>query len=103
MKDYFMTPNEISNELQEFRANIDKVDDQLLILLNERAKIALEIAEYKRLHGLNIEDKGREKNVIEHCKVKNGGPLNDIDIEDIIQKIIQIIRELEIRNYPENT
>ena len=51
-----MTPEQIRTALQGFRDRIDQIDNELLVLLNERAKIAMEIGKYKRLNGLPIEE-----------------------------------------------
>ena len=40
-----MTPDEIRAKLEEFRKHIDKIDEALLIILNERAKVALDISD----------------------------------------------------------
>jgi chorismate mutase/prephenate dehydratase len=48
-------------DLQDYRAQIDKVDDALLLLFKERMGISRKIAQYKKEHGLPALDAGREK------------------------------------------
>jgi chorismate mutase/prephenate dehydratase len=48
-------------DLQDYRVQIDKVDDALLLLFKERMHISRKIAVYKKEHGLPALDAGREK------------------------------------------
>jgi chorismate mutase/prephenate dehydratase len=48
-------------DLQDYRAQIDKVDDQLLSLFKERMDIVSQIAKYKKEHGLPVLDAARER------------------------------------------
>lgn len=59
-------------ELSEIRANIDKVDDQLLSLFLERMELAEEVAAYKNEHHLPILNKERERAVLAKVTEKSG-------------------------------
>jgi chorismate mutase/prephenate dehydratase len=48
-------------DLQDYRAQIDKVDDDLLRLFIERMNISRQIGQYKKEHGIPILDAARER------------------------------------------
>jgi len=47
--------------MEELRAKIDKTDEELLRLFNERMEIVRQIALYKKKHGLPLLDAARER------------------------------------------
>ncbi len=51
----------VDEKLRKLRDTIDKIDVEILRLLNERAKIAIEIAETKKAKGLSFYDPVRKK------------------------------------------
>ena len=51
--------------LEQARAEIDTVDAQLAALFERRMAAVLQVAEYKRAHGLPIYDAAREAAVLE--------------------------------------
>ena len=48
-------------ELSDYRAQIDRIDAELLRLFAERMQTAAGIAAYKKSHGLPVLDAGRER------------------------------------------
>ena len=52
-------------DLEEIREKIDKLDSQLVKLLEERLHIVQEVAQFKKLTGKKIFDEKREKEVIQ--------------------------------------
>lgn len=52
--------------LEQARAEIDTVDAQLAALFERRMAAVLQVAEYKRAHGLPIYDAAREAAVLEN-------------------------------------
>ncbi|MGB2815405.1 MAG: prephenate dehydratase [Dehalococcoidales bacterium] len=54
--------------LEELRKQIDNVDARITGLIGERIRIAEEIGRGKRAKGRSIEDREREKKVLEHVK-----------------------------------
>ena len=51
--------------LEECRAEIDRVDRQLLQLFEERMEICREVARYKKARGLPVLDASREEAVLD--------------------------------------
>ena len=53
--------------LEQARAEIDEVDAQLAALFERRMAAVLQVAEYKRAHGLPIFDAAREASMPRRC------------------------------------
>ncbi len=81
--------------MRELRDRIDALDEQIVALLNERASCALEIGEIKRAIGLAIYQPGREKDVLDHVRRVNGGPLDGDAVRRLFERIIDEARRLE--------
>lgn len=54
-------------ELDKARTEINKIDKEIVKLLQKRFNIVNEIGNYKRKQGLPIYDEAREKQVVESC------------------------------------
>ena len=64
-------------DLKELRDKIDEIDDEMARLFVERARVASEVAEYKRLHNMSIMQAGREEEVLQKACADIPGPLKD--------------------------
>jgi monofunctional chorismate mutase len=53
------------NELKEMRKQIDKIDEEILILLNKRIQLCMQIAEIKKKANLQLEDHNRENEIFQ--------------------------------------
>ncbi len=81
--------------IDEFRQQIDAVDKQLVKLLNDRARAALEIGKVKDAKGLPIYAPDREAGVLRRATDQNTGPLPDSAITSIYREIISSTRRME--------
>lgn len=81
--------------LEELRAHIDLIDDQILDLLNERARLVLLVGKVKMAQGLPIHVPSREHVILTRLRERNRGPLNDETVVRLYDKIIEIFRRLE--------
>ncbi len=81
--------------LKELREKIDKLDDEILKLLNERMKIVKKVGELKNKTHAPIYRPEREIEILERLKSKNTGPLSDSAIEAIFLEIFAVSRNLE--------
>ncbi len=79
-------------ELGELRQGIDAIDDEVLRLINERAKLAHRIGEIK--HG-NIYRPEREAQVLRRLVEANPGPLPDAAVQRISREIMSACLALE--------
>lgn len=84
-----MTDN---NEMELLRVEIDKLDDQIVEVLNDRAKLVLKIREVKMKEGLPRHDPEREAEVKRRVISENKGPLPDDAIRRIYEHILYHMR-----------
>ena len=82
-------------ELLALRQRIDRVDAELLALLNRRAALALEVGELKKGEGSVVFRPEREAQVIDGLKSRNPGPLKDGNVAPIWREIMSACRALE--------
>ena len=80
------------DQLQERRRQIDAVDDELLRLINERARLAIEVGEIKLQSETPLCDQGREREVLARVARANPGPLGEQSVAKIFQCVIDEIR-----------
>ena len=90
-----MTKTDAEAELTRLREAIDRVDDVLVKLLNQRAKYAIEIGEIKGLLSLPIYAPEREKEVLRHVEEACTGPLGGTAIRRLFERIIDESRRVE--------
>ena len=84
--------------LDEIRRDIDRVDEVLVRLLNERARCVCEIGRLKKDSGIEIYQPDREKDVLNHVRaIASEGPLGPDAIARLFERIIDEARRLERR------
>lgn len=84
--------------IQDWRAQIDEVDGELLRLLNRRAGLAAQIGALKRSAGLPLYDAERERDVIARACRDNKGPLDERAVIEIFRRVIRESRRVEARS-----
>lgn len=82
-------------EINELRKRIDLLDDVLLRIFNERARLALEIGHAKKKLSLPVFDPSREKRIFTRMKEENPGPLDDEAIVRMFERVVDESRRLE--------
>ncbi|SVC64341.1 uncharacterized protein METZ01_LOCUS317195 [marine metagenome] len=85
----------VSKHIEEYRQRIDKLDKEIVRLLNLRARCALAVGELKKSAGLNTYQPDREVSVLEHARVESDGPLDDSAITRLFERIIDESLRLE--------
>jgi chorismate mutase/prephenate dehydratase len=80
-------------QLTEYRQRIDALDQQLLELLNERARMALKVGIAKG--GKNIRRPEREAEVLHLVTDANKGPLADEAVRKIFEDVIEVCRTIQ--------
>jgi chorismate mutase-like protein len=84
--------------LDDLRDDIDRVDEVLVRLLNERARVACEIGRLKKELGVEVYQPEREKQVLAHVRsIAAEGPLGADAIARLFERIIDEARRLERR------
>lgn len=81
--------------LEELRQTIDVLDRQLVQLLNERARAAQIVGHLKAATQLPVYEPAREKLVYANVRAANQGPLPDIELTHIYERIIDVMRALQ--------
>src|SRR6516164_8055800 len=81
--------------LEELRNRIDVLDRQLVELLSERARAALMIGHLKAATSLPVYEPAREKVIYANVRAANKGPLPDIELVHIYERIIDVMRALQ--------
>ncbi len=91
----------MSDKLAQLRIKIDALDEQLQILLNDRAKLAQDVAEAKNASNKNNFDDTRfyraerEAQVLEKVKSRNKGPLSDEEVARLFREVMSACLALE--------
>ena len=83
----------MSDEIKKCREQIDRIDDDLLKLLNRRAALAQQIGHVKG-EGAVLRPE-REAQVLQRMKQANGGPLADKAVGQLYTEIMSQCRALE--------
>ena len=84
--------------LEDLRRDIDRVDEVLVRLLNERARCVCEVGRLKKEQGLDVYQPEREKEVLAHVRsVAAEGPLGSEAVARLFERIIDEARRLERR------
>ena len=81
-------------ELNELREKIDGVDEKICALLKERFDLVKEVGETKKKLGVNVENKDREKEVVEAVRNRLPNELKDY-AEEIYRVIIKTSKDFQ--------
>jgi chorismate mutase/prephenate dehydratase len=81
--------------LDELRGRIDALDEEIVRLINERAKVACEIGRFKRRENTSLYAPAREKAVYQNIARLNQGPLPDSTLRAVYREIISGCLALE--------
>ncbi len=82
--------------LEELRANIDKIDNEILKLLNQRMLHVKAVGAEKQSSGTAIYRPERERAILDRLESINDGDLNKDAIEAIFLEIFAVSRNLEL-------
>lgn len=82
-------------DLQMSREKIDKIDDEILKLFEERMNIAKDVAEYKITVGKQVYDRTREMEKLEKLRNKAENTFNEHGVEELFSQIMAISRKLQ--------
>lgn len=78
--------------IEQIRKKIDRIDEKILKLLNQRAKQALKISEYKEKKKTRKYSPERESRIFQRLQRINQGPLGGEDIKSIFCEILSVSR-----------
>lgn len=83
--------------LEDLRGEIDRIDRELVRLLNERAQVVLEVARRKAKSGTSVYIPDRERQVLENVVAASAGPLKPEHLRSIYREILSSSRSLQRR------
>lgn len=90
-------------DLGPLREQIDRLDQELVKIFNERSHVANKIGHVKQQLGLPVYDPAREKEVLENVIQANPGPLPPDAIQRLFERVIDETRSLERQKYQRRT
>lgn len=81
--------------LEQLRRHIDRLDVQVLRLLNRRAEVGLRVGRVKKRAGLRLFDPKREQAILKRLAELNSGPLSATAVRAVYREILRQVRNLE--------
>ena len=86
-----------SSKLEELRGEIDTLDEQLVELLNRRARLALDVARVKQQanEARSLYRPEREARLLDRVKTLNTGPLPDDEMCRLVREVMSACLALE--------
>ncbi|WP_422925888.1 prephenate dehydratase [Singulisphaera sp. PoT] len=98
-------PNDVSNKsspspkrsptLASLRSEIDRIDKELVQILNRRAEVSLQIGQVKQKQGLQVWSAVREEEVIKKVLAASKGPLPEDSLRIIYRELMSSSRSLQ--------
>lgn len=80
-------------DLLECRELIDKIDNEMIRLFEERMKVCESVAEYKIRTGKKVLDPERERQKLDSLREKVQGEFNQLGAQELFQQIMAISRK----------
>lgn len=78
--------------MDKYRKKIDKIDEQLVQLLDERMGLAFEIGKLKKEKNLAVLDAAREREVFDKLNALPKETIRDDELRELYEHIIAISR-----------
>ena len=82
-------------DIADWRKKIDELDYRLVQMLNERAQCAREIGKLKKNSSMPIYEPDRERIVFDNIARYNPGPLSDIQLRQVYERLIDVMRQIQ--------
>lgn len=79
--------------MDKIRKKIDKIDEQIVKLLDERMGLAFELGKLKKELMREVLDEGREKEVYDKLKALPKECIRDDEVKELYEEIIRISRQ----------
>ncbi len=81
--------------IETWRVRIDELDRQIVALISERARAAQQIGRLKQSSTLPVYEPNREAVIFANVRAANQGPLPDIELTHIYERLIDVMRALQ--------
>jgi chorismate mutase len=88
----------LDDRLTDFRQRIEEIDREIVRLLQERVRVAIDIGRIKSSQRLPVADPAREKEVISHVLGTPHDPLDSQALETLFLWILAICRKAQMNS-----
>ena len=95
MVDIKIEKKQFDDEISHLRGAIDKIDADLVALINERLNISKKVGELKEKFDSQVLDKSRENIIMDRLLKLNHGPVSDVTLQYIFSVLIAASRQLQ--------
>ncbi len=85
----------MADRLEQLRARILTLDEEIVRLLNERAGLSIQIGAFKRERGCEVYDPCREHELCSHLEAISKGPMSAAALRQVYREILSISRSLQ--------
>lgn len=82
-------------DISDWRDEIDRLDREIVALLNKRAKAVLQLAPLKQQANQGVRDPDREARVHSNLRNANSGPLPDESLDSVFETVMAEMRALQ--------
>jgi chorismate mutase len=82
----------MTDVIAEARAEIDRVDHDLLAAVNRRIDLVRALHEHKVVNGVPLRDPGREETMLAGLRDANHGPLSDAGVDEFFRHVLDLTR-----------
>jgi chorismate mutase/prephenate dehydratase len=90
-------PQPVPASVEGMRERIDTIDEQLLALVDERARVSLAISEAKGTSG-NGHDPHREHALLDRARAMETGALDGQELEQVMAAVLRASRSMQRRH-----
>lgn len=87
--------------LEELRVQLDKIDNEIVRLYEERMRVCGEVGEYKVKSGKKVLDRQREKNKLADVASKVSSDFNKKGIQELYTQLMSMSRKLQYQQLVE--
>jgi chorismate mutase len=82
-------------DITDWRKKIDELDLEIVALISARAQAALAIGKLKRSTSTPVYEPNRERVIFDNVRAANKGPLPDIELTHIYERIVDVMRTIQ--------
>ena len=82
-------------DIADWRLKIDELDRQLVTLISERARCAVEIGKLKQNSSMPIYEPDRERIIFDNIARQNQGPLSQVQLRQIYERLVDVMRQIQ--------
>ncbi len=83
----------MKKQIEKIRDDLDKIDDQIMVLITKRLTLAKKIGKLKKATGKNVFDPTRESLIIDRLHKTYGNKIKKEEIELIYNSLYKISKK----------